>query len=155
MSDSVIVLTLCGLLVSLYALRVEHMVFVEGRAGQAVCDISEQMSCSKVLGSRYAFGFGVVGHILGDDHPLNISNALVGLLFYSLVLAGTFTRDHLFHRLLFAAILLAGAVSVYLSVTMLAVLRDFCVVCSATHFINLALLCAHWKPLLAKRKRDH
>ena len=31
---------------------------------------------------RYSKGFGVLGDILGDDHPLNIRNSIYGIAFY-------------------------------------------------------------------------
>ena len=31
---------------------------------------------------RYSKGFGVIGDLLGDNHPLNLYNSLYGILFY-------------------------------------------------------------------------
>merc|ERR550517_2115377 len=44
------------------------------------------MSCSKVFSSPYARGFGLVGPFLGENHPLNQSNSLYGVVFYSILL---------------------------------------------------------------------
>ena len=35
---------------------------------------------------RYSRGFGLVGPMLGEDHPLNISNALGGVVFYTVMM---------------------------------------------------------------------
>lgn len=53
----------------------------------ALCDISSlHMSCSKVFASKWGTGFGVVGDLLGQDHPLNQPNSVYGICFYSLIL---------------------------------------------------------------------
>ena len=76
----------------------------------ALCDINEGMSCSKwvwcikfswilathacaanlclfrVFSSPYAKGFGLVAPLLGESHPLNQSNSLFGVAFYSILL---------------------------------------------------------------------
>ncbi len=51
----------------------------------ALCEISETMNCTKVLTSKWAKGFGVVGPALGDEHVLNQPNCLYGIIFYSLM----------------------------------------------------------------------
>ena len=51
----------------------------------ALCEISENMNCTKVLTSKWAKGFGLVAPTLGDDHPLNQPNCLYGIVFYSLM----------------------------------------------------------------------
>jgi hypothetical protein len=33
---------------------------------------------------RYSKGFGIVGKLLGEKSPLNISNSITGLMFYAL-----------------------------------------------------------------------
>ena len=34
---------------------------------------------------RYGRGFGVLGDLLGDEHPLNVNNAVYGILFYACI----------------------------------------------------------------------
>jgi uncharacterized membrane protein len=48
-----------GIVVSLYALSIEKAVHGGAPIGEAMCDISPSMSCSKVLGSDYSIGFGM------------------------------------------------------------------------------------------------
>ena len=60
---------------------------------QALCDLSHlQMSCSKVFGSKYGRGFGLVEDNLGKDHPLNQPNSVFGIMFYSLILLLAFVN---------------------------------------------------------------
>ena len=35
---------------------------------------------------RYSRGFGLVGPLLGEDHPLNVSNALAGVVYYTVMM---------------------------------------------------------------------
>ena len=35
---------------------------------------------------RYSRGFGLIGPLLGEDHPLNVSNALAGIVYYTLMM---------------------------------------------------------------------
>jgi vitamin-K-epoxide reductase (warfarin-sensitive) len=48
----------------------------------ALCDFNEHMSCLRVVSSRYGRGFGIVGKILGEKSALNISNSILGSIFY-------------------------------------------------------------------------
>ena len=35
---------------------------------------------------RHSRGFGLVGPLLGEDHPLNVSNALAGVVYYTVMM---------------------------------------------------------------------
>ncbi|XP_078278445.1 vitamin K epoxide reductase complex subunit 1-like protein 1 isoform X1 [Rhinoraja longicauda] len=74
---------LLGALLSVYAYHVES-----ARGSDpgyvAMCDLSERMSCSKVFGSRWGRGFGLVGIIFGTESALNQPNSIYGLSFYVL-----------------------------------------------------------------------
>ena len=78
------ILAVCGVLVSLYAIHVERSKH-SNPDYQAMCDISEHASCSRVLTSDASTGFGIVGRLLGDDHPLNLPNTYYGVVTYSLL----------------------------------------------------------------------
>merc|ERR1719259_1587537 len=52
-----------------------------------MCDISELFSCSKISSTEYSRGFGLLAGIFGDDHALVQPNPLYGALFYTAVLA--------------------------------------------------------------------
>ena len=99
---------LLGLALSMYALHVETQVnwlmfhvdvviiglkipFIHQASKDpsytALCDISSlHMSCSKVFSSKWGTGFGVVGDLIGSDHPLNQPNSIYGICFYSFIL---------------------------------------------------------------------
>ena len=79
-----VALAICGIVVSLYATHVERSKHANP-SYQAMCDFSEGASCSRVLTSDASIGFGIVGRLLGDDHPLNLPNTYYGLVVYSLL----------------------------------------------------------------------
>ncbi|PVD31178.1 hypothetical protein C0Q70_06590 [Pomacea canaliculata] len=76
-----LLLSLAGLLVSVYSLHVEVQKEKNPKY-RAACDFSERMSCSKVLTSKYSRGFGVVEPYLGKKHFLNVRNCNLGIVFY-------------------------------------------------------------------------
>ena len=72
-------LTLClgGLALSLYAYYVEVMMEASAATGsdyEALCDVSEKVSCTKVFNTSFAKGFGIVDKVVGE---LNLSNQSV------------------------------------------------------------------------------
>ena len=64
-------LAILGVLLSIYATHIQKRAEKKPNA-KSVCDISEGMNCSAVIGSKYNKTFGV-------------SNALGGILFYLLI----------------------------------------------------------------------
>lgn len=109
----------------------------------ALCDIAENMSCSRVFNSKYGKGFGLVALATGDEkHPLNQPNALYGIVFYSvlglLYVCGGSSR--FLANLQFYSFVLASGVSCYLGYILYYVLRDLCVVCLSTYAVNGLLL---------------
>ncbi|KAG7308706.1 hypothetical protein JYU34_005930 [Plutella xylostella] len=120
-----------GVLVSTYALYVE--LSAEAKPGyKALCDFSEAASCSRVLTSKYSKGFG----ILPKHSALEIPNCIYGTLFYCLmILLATFDHSAVVTLQLLLA-LTSCASSVYLAYLLAFVLKDFCIVCVSTYFIN-------------------
>eukprot|EP00731_Ephydatia_muelleri_P023296 Em0015g879a len=144
---SIIFLSLCGIAISFYAIHVKRAKKLD-TTYTALCDLDETFSCSVVLTSPFSDGFGVVPAVLGDDNPFNYSNASVGVIFYLVLLALSLSHSP---KLLLAACLLSlcsCGFSVYLIYVLVVVLRKVCLVCYATHVINLLLL-----GLLASRWR--
>jgi vitamin-K-epoxide reductase (warfarin-sensitive) len=132
-----ILLSLSGLVISCYALYVE--VSKESDPNfVALCDLSEKSSCSRVLTSSYGTGLGLVRLVLGEDSVLNVSNALYGIIMYSLL--ALFSLSPILDRTLFPVIVFAStASSLYLLYIMLYVLEDLCVVCMGIHAVNMGL----------------
>ncbi|XP_052758508.1 vitamin K epoxide reductase complex subunit 1 isoform X2 [Galleria mellonella] len=134
--DRLIITTaIVGVLVSTYALYVEMI--AEARPGyKALCDISEYASCSRVLTSQYSKGFG----LLPKELKMDVPNCIYGIIFYCLIIFLT-TFNHLAWVRLQLLLTLTGlASSFYLAYLLAFVLRDVCVVCISTYFVNGALV---------------
>ncbi|KAK3576589.1 hypothetical protein CHS0354_011266 [Potamilus streckersoni] len=69
-----------GAIVSLYSLNIEWKK-EHNPMYKAYCDINEHMSCSRVLTSEYARGFGLVSILFGKNSSLNIRNCTLGIFF--------------------------------------------------------------------------
>ena len=116
------VITVCGFLISLYALYVRHKV-LKAPTYSPICDIRANISCSKALGSRYSKTMGV-------------PNPLAGLLFYILVFIMSFSYIHLVIYPVLASVLF----SLYLAYISYIKQKNFCLVCTMTYVVNIALL---------------
>jgi uncharacterized membrane protein len=112
----------CGFLISLYALIVRHKV-LQSASYSPLCDIRANISCSKALGSRY-------GKTLG------IPNPLAGLFFYAFLFLLSFGYMHLTLYPAAAAVLF----SLYLAYISYIKQKNFCLVCTFTYLVNIALL---------------
>lgn len=137
-----LLLYLTGLALSSYAYYVEMMKEADENY-IALCDIDENMSCSKVFNSKFGKGFGLVSRFTGDEkHPLNQPNALYGIFFYSILgllfICGSNSR--FLASLQFYSFVLANCMSVYFGYILYFVLEDLCVVCIATYAVNFLLL---------------
>src|SRR5690606_34630540 len=114
-----------------------------GASGQfkAWCDLGKGMSCTKVLTSPWAKMLGYMFN-LPSDHPLNIPNTYLGIIFYFCIILypmSAFRWVPLRKYLLLGASLLSLASSAYLLYILYAVLHDFCVVCVTTHIANMLI----------------
>jgi len=136
-----------GLALSVYAYYVERRKLRDSKY-VAACDFNEHMNCSKVLTSEYSKGFGLVRHLLSENHPLNLPNCLCGICFYLLQFClGQFTYSHSIGMTLFLTSLLSCLGSVYLAYILAFILRDMCVVCISTYIVNIYLLYLNYKKL--------
>ena len=122
----------------------------------ALCDINEEISCTRVFNSKYGKGFGLVSLFLGEKHPLNQPNALYGIIFYStlalLYMCGGSSR--FLAGLQFYSFLLATGMSCYLGYILYFVLKDICVVCIATYAVNVLLLLLSYCKKRSLRKKQ-
>ncbi|XP_062566333.1 vitamin K epoxide reductase complex subunit 1-like protein 1 [Saccostrea cucullata] len=144
MKTSKTVILLCcavGTLLSVYALYVEINA-EHDKNYRASCDISPTVSCSKVFKSRWGKGFGLIGLLIGDDHPLNLPNSVFGIVFYTLQVALTFSSSPSLASLQFYTSALSNLASVYLGYILYFILKDLCVVCMSTYITNAVLLVA-------------
>ncbi len=166
------ILALIGLLLSGYALYVEHMtsgshgeaagdagtsegvedIFapVEDSEFKALCDIEEiGASCSEVFNlpqGRMLSYFGIVP----DGSALDVPNALLGLLYYSFMFfRGQFLPNtHGMNKFTLVACVPAMTSSVWLG-TELIKLKELCVLCISTHIINTLLLVHYSKKVMS------
>lgn len=109
-------------MISLYALYVRHKV-LKAPDYSPICDIHARISCSKALGSQYSKTMGV-------------PNALAGILFYALLLVLSFSYLHLVIYPVLASVLF----SLYLAYISYIKQKNFCLVCTLTYVVNIALL---------------
>jgi len=120
MQNAVLIVSIIGFLLSLYAVYIEH----RAKPGKAICDINEHISCTKAFQSEYGKTFGV-------------SNAIGGLLFYVLVFVLALLN---YNEYVFYLAVLSVLGSIYLGYISYAKLKNFCLVCSAIYVVNILLL---------------
>jgi len=102
------------------------------------------MSCSRVLTSPWAKMAGLMFN-LPPDHPLNVPNTYLGILFYfAIILYPVRALRWIPFRktLLLTASLLSLGASAYLLYILYFVLHDFCIVCVSTHIANALIFFA-------------
>lgn len=134
-----VLLGLIGIALCGYTLHVEHSAMTD-KTYKAMCDISEQISCTKAFLSKYGRGFGLVEPLLGKESPLNLPNPVYGLGFYGIIVVlSFFSRGRAAISILTLMALTSCVTSVYLA-TVLIEMNDFCVVCISTYLVNFMLL---------------
>ncbi|XP_046388368.1 vitamin K epoxide reductase complex subunit 1-like protein 1 [Ischnura elegans] len=138
LSKGMIFFCFCGILLSYYAYIVETKK-EEDENYEAMCDISEHMSCSKAFSSRFGKGFGVIGSVLGENSVLNQPNSIYGILFYSIVGVLATLESAAASRILFWVCLFSNLASIYLAYILAFILHDFCVVCISTYIVNAVI----------------
>jgi vitamin-K-epoxide reductase (warfarin-sensitive) len=141
--QSVTFLCLAGIALSLYAFYVETRK-TSDPSYRAACDISDKMSCSRVLTSKWGRGFG----LFNSDSVFNQPDSLIGFIYYcvSLILNRSSTSKTIARlRVIFSVITNLG--SVYLGYILYFVLHDVCVVCCGMYFVNFILFICNLKLL--------
>ncbi|XP_061716049.1 vitamin K epoxide reductase complex subunit 1-like protein 1 isoform X2 [Cydia pomonella] len=128
---AIISAAIVGILISTYALFVEMTAEADPEY-KAYCDLAEKASCSKVLTSDFSKGFGMVS----KGSALELPNCIYGIVFYCLMIIMTTYDDLTLVRLQFLTAVISVVTCGYLAYILLFVLRDFCVVCVSTYFVN-------------------
>lgn len=118
----IILVAALGLMLSIYLYYVDYKVKLTGWY-QPVCDISDSVSCSKAVTSKY-------GHIL------HISNALVGIVYYTIVIMLFFLQTISILRIVTILGLIATLILAYISFR---IQKNICVVCTSTYIVNFIL----------------
>ena len=149
--QSVTILCLVGISLTLYAFYVETRKSNDPTY-RAACDINENMSCSRVLTSRWGRGFG----LFNADSVLNIPTSIFGCIYYclSLLLNRSYTSKTIARlRVLFSILTNLG--SIYLGYVLYFVLHDFCFVCCGMYIVNFILLICNFKLLTPTKTSKH
>jgi len=123
MISSCVILAVLGFLISLYTYRTEEKIKTDP-SFKPFCDISDRISCSKVVTSPYAKLFLV-------------SNSVAGMAYYVFVAVVAALR---YNHLLLAATIGGCAVSAVLAYILFAKIRTVCVLCISLYLVNVALL---------------
>ena len=137
-------LGLIGLLLSVYSLFVEIQAHSDTNY-KALCDINEQISCTRVFLSESGKGFGLIAPIFGKDSLLNLPNPVFGIVFYSLIIfISLFVNSKNGLKLLTVFAAMSFLMSIYLA-TILYKMNDTCVVCISLYIVNSGLLYLSFK----------
>ncbi|XP_012220287.1 vitamin K epoxide reductase complex subunit 1-like protein 1 [Linepithema humile] len=101
---------------------------------EALCDISEHISCTKVFMSEYGKGFGLIP----KNSIFNIPNSLYGLAFYTQVAILSMINNYTCSAAVVVLGILSNIGSIYLA-HILYIFNDICVVCISTYIVNAAI----------------
>ncbi|KAG7483743.1 hypothetical protein MATL_G00041570 [Megalops atlanticus] len=138
---------LLGILLSVYAFHVEREKARDPNY-QAMCDVSNSMSCSKVFSSRWGRGFGLLGSIFGQDSAMNQPNSVYGIFFYVFQLLLGMTVSAMAALILMTTSIASVVGSLYLGYILYFVLKDFCIICVTTYALNFILFILNYKRLV-------
>lgn len=120
---SIVIFAVLGFCISLYTYIAEYMVRTNPTF-KPFCDLSDRISCTKPMKSRYAKIF-------------YISNALVGMAFYAFMILLA-SMDAI--KLLLIAASLSFLVSVMLAYILYVKIKALCLLCTALYIINITML---------------
>lgn len=123
-----------GFALSYYGYVVE-MAKEENDSYEAMCDISEHVSCTKAFMSEYGKGFGIIP----ETSPFYMPNSVYGLIFYALVaILGMFNK-YFTSALVVTLGVCSNLGSIYLAY-ILYILNNLCLVCVSTYVTNAIIL---------------
>ena len=111
-----------GILSSLYAWYI-HFRHLRNPEYESICDINEEVNCTKVVTGKYGTIF-------------SIPNSIWGFLYYSLILMLSY------HNLLlpiFWLSILSVLGSIYLGYILYFKLRQMCILCTLVYVLNVAM----------------
>lgn len=147
-----VLLCLIGLGLSGYTLYVQEEMSKNPETYKALCDIDEEISCTKVFNTTYAKGFGLVDKVLPADHWANQSNAVYGLAGYGFLLLLSLLRFLFLARFQLLLVFLINCFSVYLGYLLVFVIETVCILCYSCYAVNFLLLLASWQKVRALKR---
>ena len=116
-------LSLLGFVLCAYSLHVMNNLR-KYKSYKPLCDVKENISCSKAFTSKY-------GYLTGFPNPI------YGLVFYTIIFISTLYYNT---RLILYLSMLSVAFSLYLAYISYFKQKNFCLVCSTIYLINLLIL---------------
>lgn len=140
-----VLLCAAGVGVSYYAYFVENNV-EHNEKYEAMCDVNEHISCTKVFASKHAKGFGIVAKYLGENHILNQPNSVYGIFFYAFLAILSLINNSFVSNIQLSLSFISNCLSMYLGYLLMYVIKSLCLVCVATYAINfLIFITTIWK----------
>jgi vitamin-K-epoxide reductase (warfarin-sensitive) len=137
--SSLTTVSFIGLALSLYAIYVE-IKKTSDDSFDAICDISETMSCSKVFLSEQGKIWSWLG-IIPKDSVLDQPNAVYGAAFYVMIII--LDSFHSSNKTVNGFLMLLGVAGVALSALLAKILfmdlNDTCLVCLGSYICNIAV----------------
>lgn len=133
------IIAFLGLLVSAYSIHVEVQKHKNPKY-VAMCDFNQNMSCSRVLTSKYSRGFGLTELMFGKESQLNIPNCAVGVVFFTMQMILGLSALTWAPCVLFYMSIISCVGTVYLAFILFFVLNDICIVCITTYAITASLM---------------
>lgn len=113
------ILATAGLCISLYSFFVEQKI-KENEQYKPACDLSDRVSCTKVMRSEYTNLFYV-------------SNSILGALYYLGIIVFTYFQVYTIVALMASAALL---LTLYLAYLLIFKIHSLCLVCTSLYVIN-------------------
>ncbi|OGB97201.1 hypothetical protein A3F06_02320 [candidate division TM6 bacterium RIFCSPHIGHO2_12_FULL_36_22] len=120
-----------GIILCLYGFAIEQKV-AKDKKYKPVCDISDKISCSRAINSKYGKLFG-------------ISNTLVGMVYYLTII---FLQYFNLSALVFYLTLAGGCASIVLAFILYVRIKTLCLLCTTAYVINFVLLYLSYKQYL-------
>lgn len=120
-----------GLIISVYGYYVEIKAEYEPNY-EALCDISEKISCTAVFSTEYGRGFGLVP----EDSMFNAPNGLLGVIFFTFSVMLSFTTSKIFNNIHLMMVVVSNLMSMYLAYLLICVIQNLCVVCVSLYMVN-------------------
>tara|TARA_Y100000310_G_scaffold344866_1_gene460114 strand:+ start:6995 stop:7390 length:396 start_codon:yes stop_codon:yes gene_type:complete len=116
-------LAVIGFILSAYALYLERQK-AKNSEFKAVCDISDNMSCTKAFSSSYGKNLG-------------LSNSIYGLIFYTIIY---FLDIFSLNNFTFYLAIISVIGSIYLAYILYTKVKSYCLICNGIYLVNILLL---------------
>ncbi|MBS3128819.1 vitamin K epoxide reductase family protein [Candidatus Woesearchaeota archaeon] len=117
------ILAIIGLLLSLYALYVKTKA-EKNKKYKPLCDISENISCTKAFLSKE-------GSLTGFPNPL------IGIFYYVIIFSLFYIKQN---QIIFYFSFIAALGSLYLAYLSYIKQKNFCLVCTGIYVVNILLM---------------